>query len=126
MPQLILALEMCFRIMANELRSEKRHLRSLSKSAISAVLILLLLLEMGMAASETLHKLIHADADQPGHECSVTLFAHGQIESASVTIAPCIPTAGLEVTPQPIVSFYRPTMQSLPPGRGPPSLSLLS
>ena len=85
---------------------------------------MLVLLQMAMAASEPLHKLIHADADQPGHECSVTLFAHGHIDTASVDV-PCVrPVTGVDLTPPALVSFYCPTPHDLPPGRGPPALCL--
>jgi hypothetical protein len=87
-------------------------------------LVVLVLLQMAMAASEPLHKLIHADADDPGHQCSVTLFAHGQIDTTSVDIPCVVPVTSVEITPQAPISFYRPALPNLPPGRGPPSLCL--
>jgi len=35
-----------------------------------------------LASSAALHKLIHADADSPGHHCAVTLFTSGQVSAA--------------------------------------------
>ena len=33
------------------------------------------------ASSESLHKLIHPDADSPGHQCGITMIAHGQVNA---------------------------------------------
>jgi hypothetical protein len=35
-----------------------------------------------VASSPGLHKLIHSDAGSADHHCAVTLFAHGQVNSA--------------------------------------------
>lgn len=36
------------------------------------------------SSSETLHKMIHPDADSPDHECGITLFLHGQVNTPEV------------------------------------------
>ena len=118
--QLLLAPGRCFRIIANELRHAKRHFLVLGRSAVAVTLVLLLWLQLAMAASETLHKFIHADADQPGHECAVTLFAHGQVETSSVDVPVLPPVTGVETTPQPVPFVFSAPSQQLPPGRGPP------
>ena len=82
--------------------------------------MLLLWLQLAMAASETLHKFIHQDADQPGHECAVTLFAHGQVETSPVDVPVLPPVTGVETTPQPVPCVFSAPGQQLPPGRGPP------
>ena len=114
----------CFRIIANKLRHAERHLLVLGRSAVAVSLILFLWLQLAMAASETLHKFIHADADQPGHECAVTLFAHGQVETSPVDVPVLPPITGVETTPQPVPVVFSAPGQQLPPGRGPP-LSVL-
>jgi hypothetical protein len=108
------------RLIANQLRFEKRQLDSLGKPALSAVLVLLVFLQMALAASEPLHKFFHADADRPGHECSVTLFAHGQIETSSVDVSVVVPATGFEIRPLAPVAFSFSAPHALPPGRGPP------
>jgi len=118
--QLLLAPGRCFRIIANELRHAKRHFLVLGRSAVAVTLVLLLWLQLAMAASETLHKFIHADADQPGHECAVTLFAHGQVETSPVDVPVLPPVTGVETTPQPVPFVFSAPSQQLPPGRGPP------
>jgi hypothetical protein len=118
----MLASKPCLLIIGGKLRFAKRQLNHIVRPAIAAVLITVLWLQLAMAASETLHKFFHADADQPGHECAVTLFAHGQVETASVNIPVIAPVTGVDLTPAALVSFYCPTHQTLPPGRGPPSL----
>ena len=110
----------CFRIIANELRHAKRHFLVLGRSAVAVTQVLLLWLQLAMAASETLHKFIHADADQPGHECAVTLFAHGQVETSPVDVPVLPPVTGVETTPQPVPFVFSAPSQQLPPGRGPP------
>lgn len=44
-----------------------------------AVFVLLL---AALGSSPALHKLIHADAGAPDHECVISLFANGQVGSA--------------------------------------------
>lgn len=45
---------------------------------LAAGLCVALILTLGLlAASPTLHHWLHHDAGQPGHECAITLFAHG-------------------------------------------------
>jgi hypothetical protein len=106
------------------LRHAKRNLLVLGRSTIAVSLMLLLWLQLAMAASETLHKFIHADADQPGHECAVTLFAHGQVETSPVDVPVPPPATGVETTPQPVPTVFNAPDRQLPPGRGPP-LSVL-
>ena len=42
-----------------------------------------------VASSESLHKLIHPDADSPDHHCAVTLFLQGQVNAAE-TVLPAV------------------------------------
>ena len=52
---------------------------------LAAFLALQILFLSAMAASPTLHRAIHHDADSSDHECAVTLFVHGQV-NAGVTV----------------------------------------
>jgi len=75
-----------------------------------------------MAASPALHELIHVDAGQPDHHCTVTLFAHGQVDSAVCEIvAPTISIRWINDCPPVTVPFVDPLVVFLPPGRAPPS-----
>jgi hypothetical protein len=38
-----------------------------------------------VGSSPSLHKLIHADAGAPDHNCAITLFAHGHVAAADTT-----------------------------------------
>ena len=118
--ELGLAQKSRFPIIANELRHVKRHPLVLGRSAVAVSLVLLLWLQLAMAASETLHKFIHTDADQPGHECAVTLFAHGQVETTTVDVPVLPPVTGVEITPRQFPLVFSAPSQLLPPGRGPP------
>ena len=54
---------------------------------VGAVISLALFLTLQLfTSSETLHKLIHPDADSPDHECAITLFHHGQVDTTSVFV----------------------------------------
>lgn len=118
--QLMLAPSLRFWIITNELRHARHHLLVSGRSAVAATLMLLLLLQLAMAASETLHKFFHADADQAGHECAVTLFAHGQVETSPVDVPLPPPIQWVETTPEPAPVIFSAASQKLPPGRGPP------
>jgi hypothetical protein len=94
---------------------------------VLAVLLMgLVLFVAALASSESLHKLIHHDADEAGHECAVTLFAHGQVDSPVVEVAAIIPVAPVEFLPLTSVSVVNALVETLPPGRGPPVFSFNS
>jgi hypothetical protein len=96
------------------------------KPVVSVLLIALVLLLNALAACEPLHKLIHHDADQPDHECVVTMFAHGHVDSASCDV-PVVMVLALIPTTAPIVfSVPGTAIQNLPPGRAPPFFSAVS
>jgi len=76
-----------------------------------------------IAASPTLHLWLHPDAGQPDHECAVTLFAHGALETAAtiaLVVAPLLrfrALARMAAGPDLIAARYR-----LCPGRAPPGI----
>jgi hypothetical protein len=58
---------------------------------------------------ETLHKLIHPDADSPDHECAITMLLHGQV-NASETVSSLIAfVAALFFVLPPLVSATFPS-----------------
>ncbi|MGA2605161.1 MAG: hypothetical protein ABSG14_13115 [Verrucomicrobiia bacterium] len=88
---------------------------------IPTIIGLILLIDL-MAASPALHELIHFDAGQPDHHCTVTLFAHGQIDSAVCEIVvPTVSIQWIDPCPPVTLSFVAPLVVLLPPGRAPPA-----
>lgn len=124
--QLVLAQNFPSCIIANQLQYAKRQFGCWSQSAVSACLTALLLLQMTMAAWEPLHKFFHKDADEPGHECSVTMLAHGQVDASVVDVPRVLPVTVIETTPPVLLSVFSATFEGLPPGRGPPVPCLAS
>jgi hypothetical protein len=92
------------------------------KPALSVLLVALVLLLNALAASPALHEIIHKDAGRASHACVITLFAHGQVDSASGEIPVAVPTAGIETTPSIIFSVPGTAIENLPPGRAPPAV----
>jgi len=74
-----------------------------------------------VAASPALHEWLHPDAGQPDHECAVTLFVHGAIQSfteVAVVVIPLLLVIGrifIPAGPDLVSPRYR-----LCPGRAPP------
>ena len=83
---------------------------------------MVLLLDV-LAASPELHERIHQDRASSSHECAVTLFAHGQVDSAAVDISAATPPASIETAPQIVVSVFAPAIENLPAGRAPPAVT---
>ena len=54
---------------------------SLRRRVCAAVCLALFLTLQLFASSSSLHKLIHPDADSPGHHCAITLLAQGQVSA---------------------------------------------
>lgn len=82
----------------------------------------MVLLLNAMAVCPALHELIHRDADKPGHECAVTMFAHGKVESASVDVPVTVVAVSIETAPQIEFSIFSATIENLPQGRAPPAV----
>jgi hypothetical protein len=104
----------------------KRHLPACGQAAIASLLAALVLLLNAMAASPALHEWFHHDAALPEHQCAVTLFAHGQVDSASVEVPVVLPVTLVETLPPVAISAYSPAIQHLPAGRAPPVLSAVA
>jgi hypothetical protein len=97
-----------------------------SKASIALLLAALVLLLDAMAASPTLHELIHKDAGQAEHQCGVTLFAHGQVDSVAVDVPVIAAALSIATTPQIVFSIFSPAIENLPAGRAPPVLPAVS
>ena len=96
-------------------------MKQLGKWLVIPTIVGTILLIDLMAASPALHELIHVDAGQPDHHCTVTLFAHGQVDSAVCEIAaPTISIRWIHASPPVTLSFVAPLVDLLPPGRAPP------
>ena len=67
------------------------HIELRGKAVIASLLVGLVLLLDVMAVCPSLHELVHKDAGSPEHHCAVTMFAHGQVDSATVEVAPAAP-----------------------------------
>ena len=90
---------------------------------LSVGLVLLLNL---LAASPSLHEWFHADAGHEDHQCAVTIFAHGQVDSATVEVVAVAPTVSIATVPQVSFSIFAPAIENLPAGRAPPVLPAVS
>ncbi len=73
-----------------------------------------------MAVCPSLHELLHRDANSTQHQCVVTLFAHGQVDTASVDVSVVEPVACIETTAPFSFSIFAPAIADLPAGRAPP------
>ena len=105
---------------ANCLKLVARHFKRQNRAVIASLLAGLVLLLDAMAVCPALHELIHRDASSADHQCAVTLFAHGQVDSATVEVLPVAPTVSIETTAQFEFSIFTPAIENLPAGRAPP------
>jgi hypothetical protein len=60
-----------------------------AKPAIAGLLAFLLLLTVTLAASPSLHQLLHDNAAADSHFCAVCLLSQGQLDSAGVLLIVC-------------------------------------
>lgn len=105
---------------ANRLQVTKRPFNPIAKRIIATLLVAMVLLLDAMVVSPALHELAHKDAGQASHQCVVTLFAHGLVDSAPGEISVVAPIVPVEAIPQLLVSVYSPAIEHLPAGRAPP------
>src|ERR1035441_8000535 len=70
-----------------------------------------------MAASPSLHEWFHADAGRAEHQCAVTLFAHGKVDTASVDVPIAAVLTFIETVPSVTISVFSPAIENLPPRR---------
>jgi hypothetical protein len=110
----------------NRLRVVKRHYKLHGQAVIASLLVGLVLLLDAMAACPALHEMIHKDAGKADHDCAVTMFAHGKVDSATVEVAAVVTTVLIETVPQVSFSVFAPAIENLPAGRAPPVLPAVS
>jgi hypothetical protein len=97
------------------------HFRRFGRAALAAWLVGMILLLDAMAAAPALHKWIHKDAGRADHQCAVTMFAHGKIDSAPCEVAAVAPRVWIEPIPSINFLVFSAAIQNLPHGRAPPA-----
>lgn len=102
-------------------------LRDSSVRRIGALAGLFLFLTLQVFAScDSLHKALHHDADSPGHSCTITLLAQGQIDSAVPQIICLAFVAALFFfLAPPTKAVFSSVKYLFSPGRAPPFFSSL-
>jgi hypothetical protein len=103
-----------------------RQFKPAGQAVIASLLTGLVLLLNAMAASPSLHQWFHANAGKAEHQCVVTLFAHGQVDSASVAVPVVVPVAWIQTVSTVEFSVFSPAIENLPAERGPPALPAVS
>lgn len=91
---------------------------------IASMLMGIVLLLNAMAVSPGLHEYFHADAGAREHQCAVTLFAQGQMDSVAVDVPPVACVALVWTVPAVDFSVFSPVIENLPGGRAPPDSSV--
>ncbi len=97
-----------------------------AKTVLVAFLLLQMPVLLALAACPSLHQALHHDSNSSEHHCAVTMFAHGQVDSAVVEVAAILPVTPVEFSPLTLVSIPNAPAATLPPGRGPPASLLHS
>ena len=105
---------------ANALQYRPRHLKAVVAPLTASVLVALVLVLNALAVCPALHERLHPDAHEHGHECAVTLFAHGLLDQVSVAVAPVRPVPGLELRQPVFLSAFVPASVIVSSARGPP------
>lgn len=91
-----------------------------SRLPLGILLVFLVLLLNLLAALPSLHECFHADAGKAEHQCAVTLFAHGNVDSASAEIPIPVPVDFVAVRLVFDFPVFSPAIEHLPAGRAPP------
>lgn len=89
----------------------------------AAVMAFLFLVLIAFAAFPALHQAIHADANDTHHHCAITALAHGQLDVPTADTCTALPNDCIQPASPVTVSFLDTTLELLPPGRAPPSVS---
>jgi hypothetical protein len=89
------------------------------------LLVGLFLWIQALAVLPALHALVHHDASDPGHECAVTLFAHGQVDASNPVVMIVCAAARPMIGPSIPAVIFVSTDVPLLPGRGPPAFPAL-
>ncbi|MGA3268081.1 MAG: hypothetical protein ABSE16_14795 [Verrucomicrobiota bacterium] len=108
------------------MRFIRRHLIRFGRPAFAALLVALVILLDAMAACPALHELIHKDAGHADHDCAVTMFAQGKVDSAIVEILVVVTAVFVVVARRIQFSVFQPAIEHLPLGRAPPPFCSVS
>jgi hypothetical protein len=90
---------------------------------MAATLLGVFLSVFALTLSEALHRALHNEACEPGHQCAVTMLQSGQVETPVVTIEPVVAYVTVFLAAPSQVDFVPSVDFSLPPSCGPPALS---
>jgi hypothetical protein len=105
---------------AGSIERARRHLLP----SIGALLMLCLFFGLQLlSVSQSLHKLLHADATKAEHHCAITAIAQGQIDHTPVDIAVPLPNICYQVLVAPARVALADVPFRLLPSRGPPALA---
>ena len=96
--------------------------RSPGKSALAALLVMVLLFSAFASAAPCLHDWLHADHQAPAHHCLVTVLEHGQTETICSWMQVSAPATAVVYRSVPAESFFISHDLALHPERGPPAL----
>jgi len=93
----------------------------LARAVVCLWVIGQLLFSAALAASPSLHRLFHHDADSPSHQCLATVMAQGQMDSSPLPlIIPALPVILVVlVILEPLLPQAQRDLR-LPAGRAPP------
>jgi len=92
------------------------------KRSVAGLMLFLWLLTTAMAVCPALHELIHKDADDPHHQCAVTVVIHGNFLSSDTTPVNVVPVQTVEISSASFVSVLLPAISYRPDfGRAPPA-----
>jgi hypothetical protein len=80
----------------------------------------MVLLLNAMAVSPALHEWFHSDAGTSQHQCAVTFFAHGQVDSTAADVPVVAALALVETLASVEIAIFSPSIENLPAGRAPP------
>jgi hypothetical protein len=97
-----------------------RHWIQFGKPVLAGLLACLVLILGLLVASPELHRALHKDTDCGGHQCAVTLFAQGQIDSVNCDVSPVEALVFVDTTPVISVSAFNSNFENFPTGRAPP------
>ena len=100
----------------------ERHLKKFGRPSLALLLAALVLLLNLLAASPSLHERFHSDAGHAEHQCAVTLFAHGQVDSADAAPPLLKPEPAIFHSVSWTETILVSTDIHILPGRGPPAL----
>jgi hypothetical protein len=81
------------------------------RSSVAATLTAGILWVLALAASPQLHEALHHDADEPDHDCAVTLFLHGACDGTSAVqmvpvFLPARPSPLAEMCSQEVAALF--------------------